>query len=127
MAIDLNTLSQKELDSLISQAKKRKTTLKKRKPLATVRARLAAAAKAEGYTIAELFGGAAGTRGASAGTGATRAAAPARKGRKLGKVAPKYRNPENASETWTGRGKQPRWMAELVKGGKAVEDFLIKA
>lgn len=126
MAIDLNTLSQKELDSLISQAKKRKTTLKKRKPLATVRARLTATAKAEGYTIAELFGGGTASRGTSAGTGAPRSAAPARKGRKLGKVAPKYRNSDNASETWTGRGKQPRWMAELVKGGKTAEDFLIK-
>lgn len=35
------------------------------------------------------------------------------------KVAPKYRNPENPSETWTGRGRQPRWLvAKLAKGGK---------
>ncbi|WP_414614043.1 H-NS histone family protein, partial [Stenotrophomonas muris] len=48
-------------------------------------------------------------------------------GRKLGKVAPKYRNPANPKETWTGRGKQPRWMAELTaKGNKKPEDFLIK-
>jgi DNA-binding protein H-NS len=26
------------------------------------------------------------------------------------KVFPKYRNPKNRSETWTGRGKQPRWL-----------------
>jgi DNA-binding protein H-NS len=48
-------------------------------------------------------------------------------GRKLCKVAPKYRNPANPKETWTGRGKQPRWMAELTaKGNKKPEDFLIK-
>ncbi|WP_016850206.1 H-NS family nucleoid-associated regulatory protein, partial [Xanthomonas citri] len=48
-----------------------------------------------------------------------------RAGRKLGKVPPKYRNPGNAQETWTGRGKQPRWLAELTAAGKKVEDFLI--
>ena len=42
------------------------------------------------------------------------------------KVAPKYRNPANAKETWSGRGKQPRWLAELVKKGKKPEDFLIR-
>ncbi len=121
MSIDLNGLSAKELDSLISQAKKRKTTLKKRKPVATVRARLIAAVAAEGYTIAELFGG-----GAKKSAGRPAKAASARKGRKLGKVAPKYRNPGNPKETWTGRGKQPLWMAALVKKGKKPEDFLIK-
>ena len=56
MSIDINTLSAKELESLISQAKKRKTVLNKRKPLATVRTRLMRLIKAEGYTVAELFG-----------------------------------------------------------------------
>ncbi|MFK8934775.1 H-NS histone family protein [Acinetobacter junii] len=40
-------------------------------------------------------------------------------------VQPRYRNKNNAEETWTGRGKQPRWLvAELEKGAK-LEDFLI--
>ena len=47
MSIDINTLSAKELESLISQAKKRKTVLNKRKPLATVRSRLMRLIKAE--------------------------------------------------------------------------------
>jgi DNA-binding protein H-NS len=42
-----------------------------------------------------------------------------------GKVAPKYRNPGNPSETWSGRGLSPRWMAALIKTGKKKEDFLI--
>ncbi|MDH5824769.1 H-NS histone family protein [Luteimonas sp. RD2P54] len=121
MAIDLQGLSARELDSLINQAKQRKTTLKKRKPVATVRRKLEALAQAEGYTVAELFGG----RGAAT-TGARAPAKKAAKGRKLGKVAPKYRNPANKAETWTGRGKQPRWLAAQVKKGKKVEDFLIK-
>lgn len=122
MTIDLNELSPRELDSLITQAKKRKTTLKKRKPVATVRAKLRAAAKAEGYTVEELFGG----KGAKSTAARKPRKASKTKGRKLGKVAPKYRNPANKSETWTGRGKPPRWMAPLLKKGKKPEDFLIK-
>lgn len=131
MAIDVNTLSQKELASLINQAKKRQTTLKKRKPASTVRARLTALARAEGYTVSELFagnGGASASSTRSSGTGTRSAPAKAaRKGRKLGKVEPKYRNPGNAAETWTGRGKQPRWLAEMVRNGQKAEEFLIKA
>jgi hypothetical protein len=41
-------------------------------------------------------------------------------------VAPKYRDPKNPENTWTGRGRMPRWMAAALKGGKAKkEDFLI--
>lgn len=40
-------------------------------------------------------------------------------------VEPRYRNKNNPEDTWTGRGKQPRWLvAELEKGAK-LEDFLI--
>jgi DNA-binding protein H-NS len=47
-----------------------------------------------------------------------------RKGK--GKVAIKYRDPSNSANTWTGRGRMPRWMAAATKGGKAKkEDFLI--
>lgn len=119
MTIDLKSMSSSELDALISKAKQRKTTLKKRKPVAAVRAKITAAAKAEGYTLEELFG--AGTARAVA----TRKTRKSTKGKKLGKVAPKYRNPSNRAETWTGRGKQPRWMAALTKKGKKPEDFLI--
>ena len=41
------------------------------------------------------------------------------------KVAPKYRNPANASETWTGRGKAPIWAAALKTAG-TLESALIK-
>ena len=47
----------------------------------------------------------------------------ARKDRRSGKVAPKYRGP--GGETWSGRGLKPRWMSEALKGGAKVEDFLI--
>ena len=120
MSIDLNSLSAKQLDVLISQAKKRKATLGKRKPIATVRQKLTALARAEGYSIAELFGGA-GITAPKAGT-----APGPRKGNKLGKVAPKYRNPANPAETWAGRGQQPRWLAAETSKGRKLEEFLIK-
>jgi DNA-binding protein H-NS len=41
------------------------------------------------------------------------------------KVFPKYRNPNDPSETWAGRGKQPRWLAALLETGKQLEDFRI--
>ena len=37
-------------------------------------------------------------------------------------VAPKYRNPENPSETWAGRGLKPRWLAAAMKSGKSLDD-----
>ena len=47
-----------------------------------------------------------------------------RKGK--GKVAPKYRDPKNPGNTWTGRGRMPRWMTAATKGGRSKkEDFLI--
>jgi DNA-binding protein H-NS len=42
-----------------------------------------------------------------------------------GPVAPKYRNPENPSETWAGRGLKPRWLVAAMKGGKKLEHFSI--
>lgn len=43
-----------------------------------------------------------------------------------GKVAPKYRDPANASQTWTGRGRKPQWVAAHLAGGKPLEELLIK-
>ena len=40
-------------------------------------------------------------------------------------AAPKYRHPENAELTWSGRGRQPRWIAEALKAGKSLDDFAI--
>ena len=47
------------------------------------------------------------------------------KGRK-GSVAPKYRDPKNPENTWTGRGRMPLWMVAATKGNKAKkDDYLI--
>ena len=71
---------------------------------AAVKQKLMDMAKEAGFDIRELFDG--------------------RKGK--GKVAVKYRDPNNTANTWTGRGRMPRWMTAATKGGKAKkEDFLI--
>jgi DNA-binding protein H-NS len=44
--------------------------------------------------------------------------------RKYPRVFPKYRNPQT-SETWSGRGKQPRWLVAAIKTGRKMEDFEI--
>jgi DNA-binding protein H-NS len=41
------------------------------------------------------------------------------------KVHPKYQNPKNPAETWSGRGKQPRWVKEQLHAGKKLDRFLI--
>jgi DNA-binding protein H-NS len=40
-------------------------------------------------------------------------------------VAVKYRNPKNADEVWSGRGRMPLWLGAEIKAGKDREDFLI--
>lgn len=42
-----------------------------------------------------------------------------------GKVAPKYRNPLNTSQIWSGRGMKPRWLVEQISQGRTLDDFLI--
>ena len=41
-------------------------------------------------------------------------------------VFPKYRNPEKPTETWAGRGKQPRWLTAQLQSGKKLDDFRIQ-
>lgn len=122
MTIDIDRLSPRELDALIVKARKRKTSLGKRKPIAVVRSKMIVLARAEGYAIDELFAG------AKAAPKAHGAATAARKSNNQAgkKLPPKYRNPANPTETWAGRGQQPRWLAALTAKGRKVEDFLIR-
>jgi DNA-binding protein H-NS len=47
--------------------------------------------------------------------------------RKYRKVLPKYCNPSAPEETWSGRGKRPRWLVAALQSGHQIEDFLIAA
>jgi len=119
MTIDLEKLNSRELTSLLKAAQKRKALLDKRPPVAEVRRKLLALAKASGYRIEELIGN---------GLVAPPASAPRAKRAKRakpGKAPVKYRDPDNKRNTWTGRGSTPRWLVEKTARGRSVADYLI--
>jgi DNA-binding protein H-NS len=73
---------------------------------AAVRKQLMDLAKQHGFDVRDLIDG-------------------RRKGK--GSVAAKYRDPKNPQNTWTGRGRMPRWMTAATRGGRATkDDFLIR-
>ena len=41
------------------------------------------------------------------------------------RVLPKYRNPSDPTETWSGRGKMPRWLKAQIGNGRIIDDFRI--
>jgi DNA-binding protein H-NS len=47
--------------------------------------------------------------------------------RKGVKLKPKYRNPENPEQLWTGRGNRPRWVTAALERGLTLQDMLIEA
>jgi len=104
MARDLDRMSYKDLQELELKVKKAKASAQDR-TRTELRDKLEAMAAAAGFKISDLFGGRGG------------------KGRK---VAAKYANPDDPSETWTGRGRKPRWLSAKMKDGDKVEKFLIK-
>ncbi|MCE7031643.1 H-NS histone family protein [Lysobacter sp. GX 14042] len=114
MKIEIDKLSLRELDALLTAAKRRQTLLRARRPAAIVRRDLIEFAASNGYAIKELID-------PETSSGATRR----RKSRSRAQTAAKYRDPENKRHTWSGRGRMPRWLADKVKRGHSVTDFLI--
>jgi DNA-binding protein H-NS len=39
--------------------------------------------------------------------------------------APQFRNPDNPSQTWAGRGLRPRWLTAQIKAGRSIDEFRI--
>ncbi|HEX7341114.1 MAG TPA: H-NS histone family protein [Rhodanobacteraceae bacterium] len=107
MAVDISNLNQKQLNDLIAKAEDRKLSIRQEK-VTQLRNKIHDMIKAEGYTFEDVFGG-------------------RRKARRAtGKVPAKYANPDNRAETWSGRGKRPRWFNAALKAGKKEKDLLIK-
>ncbi len=94
---NLEALSLKELRQLHQDLAKAISTFEDRQR-SEARAKLDAIAKEMGYSLADLIG----AEGKS-----TRAPAVA-----------KYRHPENAALTWSGRGRKPQWFADHINAGK---------
>ncbi|WP_440225595.1 H-NS histone family protein [Dokdonella sp. MW10] len=105
MAIDIKNLNHNQLGELISRAQQRQNDLAAEK-IVKVREKVHALIKAEGFTVEDVLG--------TGGRAKARA-----------KVKPKYRNPADKSQTWSGRGKRPRWFADALAAGKKEKDFLI--
>jgi len=121
MTIDVEHLSLRELNALVTAAEQRRALVASRRPVAVVRRKLIAFAAQCGYTIEELIG----TTPAEATAPAPASARKPAARRKPGKVAAKYRDPDNKRNTWSGRGRMPRWLAEKTKHGRSPADFLI--
>lgn len=105
MHIDLDGLSLSELKTLQKQVAR---TIEEYADREKNRALAALEEKARemGFSLAELTG------------------AP----RKVGKKAPgvaRYRNPDDASATWTGKGRRPDWIRAALADGKSLEDLAI--
>ena len=107
MAIDLKSLNYNQLTELISRARARQEELVKDKA-AKLREKINALVKAEGLALDEVLGRSGG------------------RGKPRGKVKPKYRNPTNTTETWSGRGKRPRWFTAALAAGKKEKDLLVR-
>jgi DNA-binding protein H-NS len=106
MAINIRNLNHSQLTDLIERAKARQAELA-RERATKLRARISALVKAEGLAIEDVFAGAGARRGVRR------------------KVKPKYRNPADMSQTWTGRGKRPRWYSAALASGKKEKELLI--
>ncbi|WP_050527096.1 H-NS histone family protein [Pseudorhodobacter aquimaris] len=104
MDIDLNNLSLKELRDLQAQVAKAITTFETRKKKDALN-ELEERARTLGFSLAELTG----------------APTP----RKRTPAEPKYANPDNPSETWSGRGRKPRWFKAALVAGKTPDDIAI--
>jgi DNA-binding protein H-NS len=113
MSTDLSQLSVAELEHVISQAK----SLVETKQVDAIKegyAQIEAIARGLGMSLEELIEAGRARGGRKPSTTAVRKPVEAR-----------YRNPQNPSETWTGRGKPPRWLAAKITAGAKKEDFLI--
>lgn len=104
MLVNLEKLSLKELKDLQTQVSKAITSYEERKKRQAI-AELEETAKKLGYSLADL-------------TGAT---AP----RRRAQATPKYANPADKTETWSGRGRKPRWFEAALKSGKSPDDLAI--
>jgi DNA-binding protein H-NS len=101
---NLEAMSLKELRQMQKDLAKAISTYEDRHK-SEARAKLEAIAKEMGYSLAALIG---------VEVKATRAPAVA-----------KYRHPENAAVTWSGRGRKPQWFVAALESGKAPRELAI--
>lgn len=101
--LDYSSMSLEELKQIRREVDKAIATFKARK-IAKATREVEAKAREFGFTLTQLVGGPA---------------------VKTDKVAPKYRNPENPEQAWTGRGRQPVWYQEAIAAGREPAELAI--
>lgn len=102
---DLENLSLEDLRKLRKDVEKAIATFQDRKK-SEARKKLEEVAREFGFSLNEL----------------AETAAP----RKRKSAEPKYANPKDPSQTWTGRGRKPGWIVAALERGKSLESMLIK-
>ncbi|WP_072397191.1 H-NS histone family protein [Hyphomicrobium sp. CS1GBMeth3] len=101
-SINYDKMSVKELTDHIARAQRALNAAKDRER-SDLKNKITTLAENAGFSVGELFG----SRGRGKATSV------------------KYANPDNRSETWTGRGRKPNWLvAKLGKGAK-ITDFAV--
>lgn len=110
MAINLESLSPAELKALIANAESQMQAAHANH-VSEIRTKIDALLKKNDLTLTEVYP-------THSGKGAKGPKPP---------VAPKYRNPNDAAQTWSGRGKRPIWFVQaLKKRGVTAESLLIE-
>ncbi len=104
MPIDLEKMSLKELKALQVQVTRHIADFEERRKR-EARKELEDRARDLGFSLEEIVG--------------------AKPSRKRAPVKAKYANPADRSETWSGRGRRPRWVEAALKSGKKLEDLEI--
>lgn len=102
MSLDLNAMSKDELVALRGEVDKALKSIDSRRKAEALKA-AQDAAREHGFTLAEL----------TEGTKTTK------------KVAAKYANPADASQTWSGRGRQPIWFRDAIANGASEDELAI--
>ena len=106
-ALNVEKLSLKELIALEAKLAAAIATARQ-KERAEIKSKVAELAERHGFSISELFGG--------LGRG---------NGRKKSVSIAKYANPDDQTDTWTGRGRKPNWLLARLKKGAKLSDFAI--
>ena len=101
-SVNVDKLSLKELLDLEGKLERAIAAAREREH-GELKQDLAAFAEKRGFSLKELFGG--------RGKGKTSIA--------------KYANPDDRSQTWTGRGRKPNWWIAKVKKGATLEQLEI--
>lgn len=106
MQIDLKSMSRKDLLKLQQNVEKALISAEQRERDAALQAAEKAVAEF-GFSLDELSGGG------------------KRKGGKRAKALPKYCNPANPEQTWSGMGRKPHWIHDALASGTDLSELEI--